>query len=80
MFTVDLINNPFNNSVYVAVSDNMILITDLEIWAWKLRFHSTKQWDDQRITDLKRYGRKRYGLGIYLDELRKTTKPLSQES
>jgi len=47
MFIVGLINNPLNNSVYIALSDNMILIMDLKTWAWKVRFHSTKQWDDQ---------------------------------
>jgi len=47
MFIVGLINNPFNNSVFVALSDNMILIMDLKTRACKLRFHSSKQWDDQ---------------------------------
>jgi len=47
MFIVGLFNNPFNNSVYVALSDNMILIMDLKTCARKLRLHNTKQWDDQ---------------------------------
>jgi len=36
MFIFGLFNNPFNNSVYVAQSDNMILIMDLKTCAWKL--------------------------------------------